>query len=56
MTTRIKFIIQEYKNIKKRKTNNKTSIQIYKNYIVETLSKRISSQDRKKIYNIYKNI
>ena len=53
---RIDFIFQEYKNIKARKTNSYNQKQIFKNYIVETLSKKISLKDRKIIYKIYKKI
>ena len=56
MTTRVNFILQEYSNIKRRKTNNKLSISIFRNYIVETLTKRISIKDRKKLHNIYKKV
>lgn len=57
MPTRIEFIFQEYKNIQNRKTNTQNSKNVFKKYIVETLvSKRGSAKDRRKLFNIYKQL
>ena len=53
---RIEFIIQEYSNMKQRKTNSQNSKVIFKNYIVKALSTSMSLKNRKKIYNIYKKV
>lgn len=57
MPTRIEFIFQEYKNIKNRKTNTQNGKNVFKKYIVETLvTKRGSAKDRRKLFNIYKQL
>jgi len=56
MTSKVNFIIQEFKNKKKRKTNTISSDIIFMYYITETLSKPLSQIDRKKIFGIYKKL
>lgn len=53
---RVDFVIQEYGNKVRRRTNTLNSDLIFLEYVSDTLKKSLSKKDREKVSKIYKKL
>jgi len=53
---RVDFVIQEYGNKVRRRTNTLNSDLIFLEYVSDTLRKSLSKKDREKVLKIYKKL